>query len=173
MLSSGCACNSGADSLSVGVACFQKKVLNQNVHDDMRLALSKACPGWVSSSYIANCSSNSASLSLPLCCKAGADAQPAACLMAWQHVLTATDPARPPRTAAQLIQDSSSGIKGSSWPKADAVMASCWLLCVAAGCPELLLVQLGLQCVCCLFWLCDSRGESKMACCSCKTGSSN
>ena len=45
----------------------------------------------------------------------GAGAMPLACLMASQQDATATAPARPPRIAAQLIHDSSSGIKGSSW----------------------------------------------------------
>ena len=44
---------------------------------------------------------------------------PLAFPMASQHDATATDPARPPRMAAQLIQDSSSGIKGSSSLKAE------------------------------------------------------
>jgi len=44
---------------------------------------------------------------------------PLALPIASQHDATATDPARPPRTAAQLIQDSNSGIKGSSSLKAE------------------------------------------------------
>ncbi len=44
---------------------------------------------------------------------------PLALPIASQHDATATDPARPPRTAAQLIHESNSGIKGSSSLKAE------------------------------------------------------
>jgi len=44
---------------------------------------------------------------------------PLALPIASQHDATATDPARPPRMAAQLIQESNSGIKGSSSLKAE------------------------------------------------------
>lgn len=51
----------------------------------------------------------------------GADVSgaPLAIPIASQHDATATDPARPPRMAAQLIQESNSGIKGSSSLKAE------------------------------------------------------
>lgn len=91
-------------------------------------------------------------LSLSLCDKgeAGASAAsnadvaadkggaPLALPIASQHDATATDPARPPRMAAQLTQDSSSGIRGSlrlnarlgaGLPAADPAEALCNPLC--------------------------------------------
>ena len=139
------------------------------------LTFPNACVSCVFCSCNAKHLSNTESSALPLlCCELGAGEQPLACLMALQHDETAVDPAKPPRTAAQLIQDSNSGIKGSLQLKPDVPSVCLRLLCAAVALlqlksfaselPSLLLDDALLQC--CLHCLCWSTSGSDIISCS-------